>query len=152
MSLLWSRAHKRGQVHPHRQDIVRVGVHIHSQGKLHIWCLNVVNSGAVHGLYDGPDLREWQMEGESWNLKLRTKKKPINGNLWLEFINVTLGAFFQLTSFSDSVQSLFSVTLISFLTLLSPSWLCNSWRWPSAMSRPPLSSSLGRNCFRVLVQ
>lgn len=51
-----SRAHQRGQIHPHRQNIIRVGVHVHSQRKLHIWRLNIVNSGAVDRLYDGPDL------------------------------------------------------------------------------------------------
>lgn len=81
---MWSRviplvsgAHQWGQVHPHRQDVIRVGVHIHSQGKLHIWSLNVVNSSAVHRLDDGPDLRERQMQGESWNLK-KFKKASCN--------------------------------------------------------------------------
>lgn len=69
---LVSHAHEWGQVHPHRQHIIRVGVHIHGQGKLHIWCLNIVNSSAVHCLYDGPDLREWEMQRESWNLKMKT--------------------------------------------------------------------------------
>lgn len=72
-----SCANKWGQVHPHRQDIVRVWVHIHSQGKLHIWCLNIVNSGAVHRLYDGPNLRERQVEGEAWNLKKEKKGKEL---------------------------------------------------------------------------
>lgn len=113
-----SCAYEWGQVHPHRQDIIGVGVHIHRQGKLHIWCLNIVNSSAVHCLYDGPNLRKWQMQGKSWNLK--RKKEPISDNLWLDFINVTPCVFCQLifsaqrilqhwndwwlvTSFSDSV-------------------------------------------------
>lgn len=80
-----SCAHEWGQVHPHGQHIIWVGVHIHCQGKLHIWCLNIVNSSAVHCLYDGPDLRERQMQRESWNLKMN--KKPISGQLaWRRFL------------------------------------------------------------------
>lgn len=64
-----SRAHQRGQIHPHREDIIRVGVHIHSQSKLHIWRLNIVNAGAVDRLYDGSDLREGLMQRESRDLQ-----------------------------------------------------------------------------------
>ena len=60
-----SRAHHRGQIDPHGQDVIGVRVHVHGQSKLHIGPLNAVNSCAVHGLYDGPDLGERQMQRES---------------------------------------------------------------------------------------
>ena len=85
---LVSRAHQWGQVHPHRQDMIRVGMHIHSQGKLHIWSLNVVNSSAVHRLNDGPNLRERQMQGESWNLK--KEKKGLSVVIYSAFFSLTL--------------------------------------------------------------
>lgn len=99
MNCLVSCADKWGKVHPHRQDIIRVGVHIHSQGKLHIWCLNIVNSGAVYCLYNGPNLWEWQMDGESWNLK--------RNNCLVVIYNMTSSMTGYVTVLSDSTYQLF---------------------------------------------
>lgn len=66
--LLVSGAHQGGQVHPDRQNIIRVGVYVHSQGKLHVWRLNIVNAGAVDCFYDGPDLREGLVQREAGDL------------------------------------------------------------------------------------
>lgn len=82
-------------------------MHVHSQGKLHIWRLNIVNAGAVDCFYDGPDLREGLMQREARDLK----KERTRVNARERARAVVCRTFQQLT-----------------VTLMSPSRFWSSWR------------------------
>lgn len=83
-------------------------MHVHSQGKLHVWRLNVVNAGAVDCFYDGPDLGKGLMQREPRDLPKNsgqrqrtlmtrlmttavTRGYPHVSQQVLEFVAVTLG-------------------------------------------------------------